>query len=72
MTTYKQLEEHLASPQFRRRLTYRTAERPYVSVDDVDSRQLGHMLETLTDAMIFMNRIGDESIAIHTARSARS
>jgi hypothetical protein len=60
MTTYKQLEEHLASPQFRRRLTYRTAERTSVSVDDVDSRQLGHMLETLTDAMIFMNRIGDD------------
>lgn len=60
MTTYKQLEEHLASPQFRQRLTYRTAERTSVSADDVDSRQLGHMLETLTDAMIFMNRIGDD------------
>jgi hypothetical protein len=54
------LEAHLASPQFRRRLTYRTAERPSVSVDDVESKQLGHMLETLTDAMIFMNRIGGD------------
>jgi hypothetical protein len=60
MTTYRELEAHLASPQFRRRLTYRTAERTSVSVDDVDSHQLGHMLETLTDAMIFMNRIGDD------------
>jgi len=53
------LAAHTTSEEYSGAFRYRESDRPSHSVSTVTAGQLGHMLDTLNDALIFMRRLED-------------